>query len=47
LRRREFIVGLAGLGVTALGAAAGASVRGLDDKKTQFLTTADGRKPRP
>jgi len=44
LQRREVIVGMAGLGVTALGAAVGASVRGMDDKKTQFLTTADGRR---
>ena len=44
LQRREVIVGLAGLGATVLGAAVGASVRGLDDKKTQFLTTADGRR---
>jgi hypothetical protein len=27
-----------------LGATVGASVRGLDDRKTQFLTTADGRR---
>lgn len=44
LQRREVIVGLAGLGVAAPGAAVGASVRSMDDKKTQFLTTADGRR---